>query len=741
MPKAPVQFWKAARNIAPVAALRNNERKVIFRGNVQYAKAVVDGGTVLRVTVVPQGATAQQSCAIDETASLPWKPLKTRPAQLPLKWRQESESRWIIDWSLKSSERCWGLGERYSGLNLRGRAHTLFATDNDQHLESSDSLYKCIPFLAVLDAESAYGVFVDSPALQRWDLDSSRNGRVHVKLLSRRAFSIYWFVGAALPSIVAAFTRLTGRCPLPPRWSLGYQQSRWSYPNERAVRKIAREFRSRHIPCDAIVLDIDYMDEYRVFTISRERFARFETMVKDLSRIGFRVVTIVNPGVKKSPKDATYREGIKLKAFCINADGSPFVGQVWPGPACLPDFMQDKVRDWWGNKLDFLLSRGVAGIWNDMNEPALFGNQRPLSADAQDLPQAADQLFLQRDASGTLGHFEVRNVYGQQMARATSEAMLKARPNERPFVLTRSGYAGIQRYGAVWLGDNASWFEHLRMSIPMLLNVSLSGVAFCGVDIGGFGASSDGELLVRWYQLGILYPFCRNHCALNGRPQEPWSFGPEVEAQVRRLIAVRYQLLPYFEALFAEHRRTGAPLMRPMAWHYPMDQIAQQLDDQFLLGGDLLVAPILHRGKSRRAVYLPKGRWFKFDGGVALNGGQYHDVQFSLDSTPVFVRQGAILPMAGPVQNTRELASAPITFRCFGNRASGRYWQDDGTSLGYERGEYNEWVLRLNRGRFSSTCVHRGYQPSPRQYFFESQRRCHALKDWPNFLGSRSYKY
>ncbi len=269
--------------------------------------------------------------------------------------------------------------------------------------------------------------------------------------------------------------------------------------------------------------------------------------------------------------------------------------------------MQDEVRKWWGDKLSFLLSRGIAGIWNDMNEPALFGNQRPLNADAQELPRDNEQLFVQRDADGEIGHFEVRNVYGQQMARATSEAMRKAHPDQRTFVLTRSGYAGIQRYCAVWLGDNASWFEHLRLSIPMLLNVSISGVAFCGVDIGGFGGNTDAELLVRWYQLGIFYPFCRNHCALNGRAQEPWSLGLEVEDTIRQLISIRYQLLPYFERLFVEHRQTGAPLMRPLAWHYPEDQTVRQLDDQFMLGADLLVAPILHRGKTRRPVVFAKG--------------------------------------------------------------------------------------------------------------------------------------
>jgi len=586
--------------------------------------------------------------------------------------------------------------------------------------------------LLVLNHGKAYGLFLDSPAAQVWDLDSERKGSASVQLLSRRGFSFYWFEYSSLPEVVAAFTTLTGRCPLPPRWSLGHQQSRWSYPTETIVRNLAGEFRKRRIPCDTIVLDIDYMDDYRVFTVSRQRFPLFEDMVSDLAKNGFHTVTIVDPGVKRSARDGVFREGQKLKAFCCNADGSLFVGQVWPGASCLPDFMRPDIRDWWGDKLEFLLSRGVAGIWNDMNEPALFGNQRPLDPKCGELPKNNRQLFLQQVDQERVGHFEVRNAYGQQMTRATYEGMSRARPDQRQFVLTRSGYAGIQRYAAVWLGDNISWFEHLRVSIPMLLNVSLSGVAFCGVDIGGFGGSTDAELLARWYQLGIFYPFCRNHCALDGRPQEPWAFGSETEAAILRLLQVRYQLLPYFERLFVEHRETGAPLMRPLAWHHPEDQTAAQVDDQFMLGPDLLIAPIVQRGRTRRAVYLPKGDWFRFDNDTMFVGGRFHDVEYDLASAPAFVRSGAILPLAGPVQHTGELERAPVVFRCFGKRAEGRYWQDDGASLGYQRGEYNNWLLKFERGRFEARCTHQGYNAPNRKYSYDANGQRVRLKNWPH---------
>jgi alpha-glucosidase len=259
----------------------------------------------------------------------------------------------------------------------------------------------------------------------------------------------------------------------------------------------------------------------------------------------------------------------------------------------------------------------------------------------------------------------------------------------------------------------------------------MSGVPFCGVDIGGFAGSTDAELLMRWYQLGIFYPFCRNHCALGGRAQEPWAFGPSVVKALRRLIEIRYQLLPYLQQLFVEHRRTGAPLMRPLAWHYPDDVIASEIDDQFMLGADILVAPILSRGKTQRAVYLPEGHWFKFQGGPALPGGRYHQVSWAFDRAPAFVKEGAILPIADIVQHSAELAHAPLTFRCFGDRAKGQLWQDDGISLGYERDEYNEWKLFCNRGRFTAQGVHQGYQAPTRRYYYEIDGNKRPLKNWP----------
>lgn len=722
MPKK-AEFWHAARNAVEVTPTQGSRPVRGFPLAQSFERTRVNGTRIERINVVPKGSYCPESFALVEGVG-EFEPhrqprVRKRTAPLDLTIRRPEEALVSIEFALPRAYACWGLGERYGGLNLRSRVHTLITTDNHHHVESADALYKSIPVLFIGSPSRTWALFVDSPAPQRWDLDSQLDERATVEVFSRRGLSVYVIGPALLPKIVATYTLLTGRTPLPPRWSLGHQQSRWSYPTEATVREIASEFRKRRIPCDTIVVDIDYMHEYRAFTISRERFPNFEGMVRDLGKQGFRVVPIVDPGIIRSREDPTYRDGQRRDVFCRTASGAPFVGKVWPGRCCFPDFVREDVRTFWAEKLRFLLDKGVAGIWNDMNEPAIFGQQRPFDPSKQKLPQPGEQLFLQTAPEGTVGHLEVRGLYGMQMARAAYEAQREARPDQRPFTLTRSTYAGGQRYGAVWLGDNLSWFEHLRLSIPMLLNIGLCGFAQAGVDIGGFGGHTDAELLMRWYQVGIFYPFFRNHCAMGQRAQEPWAFGPEVEASIRRLIRVRTSLVRYIETLFVEHRETGAPLMRPLSWHYPRDERAEKIDDQFLFGSDLLVAPILARAQRERLVYLPEGEWEPFDGGDALPGGRYYRVAWEFDSVPAFIRHGAVVPFVAPFEHEAQLAKREIVLKCFGQNASGRLWLDDGGSLAYERGEYDDWRLSVYRGRITVTPNHVGYSKRPRRVTVE----------------------
>lgn len=723
------EFWHAARQAVDLVGAPVARKLAPFRQ--QLARTQIGKTPLLRLEVTPPGKAAPFSFALADDAALKWHKVKLGPLALELSAYRAQGAVTVVEFALPTSAQCWGLGERYGGLNQRSRVHTLITTDDHSHQESSDALYKSIPLLYLLDGAASYALFVDSPAPQRWDLDSRLDERGLVEIFTRRGISIYLIGPASLPELVTAYTRLTGRTPLPPRFSLGHQQSRWSYPDESTVRAIATEFRKRRIPCDAMVTDIDYMQDYRAFTLSRERFPHFEAMVRDLGAQGFKVIPIVDPGILKSRRDETYLAGTRKDVFCRTASGATFVGKVWPGDCCFPDFVREDVRRFWSDRLRFLLDKGVGGIWNDMNEPALFGQQRPFDPTTQRLPKASEQLFVQTAPEGTVGHLEVRALYGMQMARAAFEGQGEARPDRRAFTLTRASYAGGQRYGAVWLGDNKSWFEHLRLSIPMLLNLGLCGFAQSGVDIGGFGENADAELLMRWYQTGIFYPFFRNHCAMGQRPQEPWAFGPKVERAIRRLIQVRYRLTRYVERLFIEHRETGAPLMRPLAWHFPDDSHAWHVSDQFLFGEDLLVAPILSRAQRERMVYLPKGLWEAFDGGAPIRGPTQIIARWDFDEVPAFVRHGAILPLLAAFEHMGQIEHRTIVLKCYGKAASGRLWLDDGESLAYQRGEYDDWRIELRAGRVTLAPRHLGYAKRPKRVTIETagQRTTLALND------------
>ncbi len=762
-PTEPAVEWEAARQVPSRLELKREEN--IFAGGSIVERAAFSGVEVVRISTWPNGQNSPpHSYAVMHTSSAgqveernslheeepwpadmeddldgperrteqpdeefarefeavmedgQWKESAEPNLPLSIEWQQSAESRWQFFFDLQPGARCLGLGERHSSLNLRSSSHTLFNTDNHVHIESMDAMYQSIPFLIVEQGEQCFGLFLDSPARQRWTLDPDLEDHASIELLSRRGWQFYCIGPSSLPSIVRAFTTLTGRSKLPPMWALGHQQCRWSYPDQDTVIRIAHEFRKRQIPCDGIVLDIDYMDDYRVFTFSKERFPDFKNLVADLERNNFKVTAIIDPGVKKDSKFFVFTDGKKHDFFCKKADDKIFIGEVWPGQSAFPDFLKQEVRLWWAAQHGFHTENGIAGIWNDMNEPAIFKHQEPLDWSARELPKDEDQLFMQETPEGKLGHYEVRNLYGCMMSRSTHEGLLAMRPNQRPFVLSRSGYAGIQRYAAVWLGDNMSWWHHLARSIPMLLNMGLSGVAFSGVDIGGFGHNCSGELLARWYAVGLFYPYFRNHCWMKGYSQEPWAFGPTVEAYCKKFIETRYRLLPYIYCLFWEYVRTGAPLMRPMSWHYPEDQFAREIDDQFLFGEHLLVAPILEKGRTWRSVYLPAGLWHPFEGGEPLEGGQVHKVMFALDAVPVFVKDGSVVPMCEVMQSTAEYAQSPITFNCYGTSAKGTFIEDDGDSFDYEHGTYNEWRIKVDDGKFVAQPVELGFDSRRRSF-------------------------
>jgi alpha-glucosidase len=584
-----------------------------------------------------------------------------------------------------------GAGERTDPLDRRGRALTFWNLDPPfGHGEATRAMYLSVPFWLTLHAGRAHGILLDTATRAVLDAGAVHPGRL-VFGADTPALTYYVFAGPTPAAVLARYADLTGHMPLPPRWALGYQQSRWSYYPDEYLRTVARELRAHRIPCDALYLDIDYMDGYRDFTWDARRFPDPAGLLRELGAAGFQVVTILNPGVKADPTDPTFADGLRRDAFCRRPDGSLFTGVVWPGECALPDFSRAEVRAWWGERHRELVEAGVAGIWDDMNEPSLtsiFSGGEPTFHGSTIAP---DVMHRAGGADGPpLPHAAFHNAYGAQMARATHEALARLRPERRPFVLSRSGTAGVQRHAAIWTGDNHSRWSHLRLGLRMCLGLGLSGVPFVGVDVGGFWGDCTGELLVRFIQLGSLLPFFRDHSARHTHPQEPWAFGQPYEAFCRQAIERRYRLLPYLYTVFAEASASGWPILRPLAFAFPGDEAAAALDDQFLLGDALLAAPVLDEDAPERSIYFPEGTWVDLASGRRHAGPVRASVAAPLDALPLYARQGAILPLGPVMQHTGERPTDPITLACYlderDGRAEGALYQDDGATVAYRAG-------------------------------------------------------
>ncbi|MFW5744830.1 MAG: TIM-barrel domain-containing protein [Spirochaetota bacterium] len=590
-----------------------------------------------------------------------------------------------VDLEMARGARVYGLGEKTGGLDKRGGTWAFWNSDDPEHVPEKDPLYQSIPVAYVVGADEVTTVFSDSPATQYIDAGESAADVLRIEAYDEQV-DLYLRVDATLPEAVNAYTGLTGRMPLPPEWALGYQQCRYSYFPEERVLEIADRMRAERVPCDVIYLDIHYMDGYRVFTWDPERFPDPKRMIDELHDRGFRLVTIVDPGVKVDPDYPVYAEGANRDLFLRRADGSVYVGKVWPGEAVFPDYTNPETRRWWADSHRALFDQGVDGVWNDMNEPADFSGNPVYRPDFT----VPDDLVA--DCDGESGAFgRVHNVYASGMNEATRAAFDALRPDQRGFVLTRAGYAGIQRRAAVWTGDNHSWWEHIALMIPMQLNLGLSGVAFCGADTGGFQLNATGELFARWVAASALMPFFRSHTALDTVDQEPWAFGAEVLHAVRSLIGLRYQLLPYLYTLMEEASRSGAPVMRPLVWEFPGDPRAADRADSFMLGPALLVAPVRERGVQERSVYLPAGEWYDAWAGERRSGPGSVVVDAPLDRVPLFVRAGSIVPYEGVRQHTGERGDGVLRLLVAPDvegSASGKLYADAGEGFAYREGEY-----------------------------------------------------
>lgn len=596
-----------------------------------------------------------------------------------------------LDFDMTDVDGCYGFGERTRRLNKHGDSVDCLTVDvvavfrHSYARDDYDPTYVAIPLAILKSGERFIGLFFDNPGRAIMDAGKNPAGRFGYQSLGGNT-DVYALVGPGLSDVVRRYAALTGRGPLPPPWALGYHQCRWGYQYEAEFRELAAQFAAADIPVSALWYDIDYMDGYRLFTWDRADFPDPAGLNRDLKAAGIRVVTIVDPGVKREPGYAVYDGGRRQNAFCQTASGREYVGKVWPGDTVFPDFTLAEVRDWWAGWLaEFLRESAVDGVWLDMNDPAT-GYSR------------TDEMRFQY---GAIPHDRYHNQYAHFMAMASRAAFDRLDPGGRPFLLTRSACAGTQRYSAVWTGDNASNWKHLRMALPCSLNLSLSGVAFNGPDVGGFMDDTNPELLIRWHQACSLFPFFRNHSMRHSRPQEPWQFGPETLAALRGVIRTRYRVLPYLYQCCFAHWRDGDPVIRPLLYHYVGPEYVD-LDDQYLVGDALLVAPILcGEGQGpeivragvkmwERSVVLPPGWWFDLNRGAWVEGDRVLAYAAALDELPLFVRDGAVLPYyAGPLRNSvMELSAVELHLFCRDRPARGEYLVDDRETRRYQMGSY-----------------------------------------------------
>jgi len=617
-----------------------------------------------------------------------------------------------------------GLGEKMGGLNKKGKKFVNWNTDDPHHYPDKDPLYQSHPFFLAWNEIFSYGIFLDNTFRTYFDFGDESQEYFYF-YADNGELDYYFIYGPSPKEVIEKYTYLTGRYYMPPLWALGYQQSKWGYENRDKFMEIAKTFREKNIPCDVLYLDIDYMDGFRVFKVDEAKFPNMDQMIDELSSMGFKVVTIVDPGVKKDIDFEIYGEGIKKDYFCRRSTGEVYIGYVWPGECAFPDFVREDVRKWWGEKQKKLIELGVSGFWNDMNEPSSFPH--PIDNFSKSFEKNntfwgifsdhSDEFFYEktfpRDVlhgnKKEFTHDEIHNVYGLLMAKASFEGYKKERPNYRPLIITRAGFSGVQKYSAVWTGDNKSWWEHLYISLPMLQNLGISGVPFIGADVGGFGLNCNPELFIRWIQVGIFYPFFRNHSELNTKPQEPWALGKEIEEITKKYIRLRYQLIPYIYSLFWEAKEKGIPPLRALILEFPDDNETIHNEDEFLLGSNILVAPIYREGCISRSVYLPEGMWYDFWNFKEYKGREYITVKAPLDMIPIFVREGSIIPIWDVQNYIGEKEQKVLNLLVYPGEGKFLYYEDDGISWNYEKGEYNLIEFSLKNDEIKIVYLHKGY--------------------------------
>lgn len=626
-------------------------------------------------------------------------------------------------WQLTLSEQAavYGLGEMPRGINKRGWHYITNNTDESRHSEDKLSFYGAHNFLLVRDGSTCFGLFVDFPGKVYYDIGYTRHDlfSFHTETPD---YDLYLLSGGNENAICREFRTLIGRSYIPPKWAFGLAQSRWGYKTEEDVREVARQYKEHDLPLDMICMDIEYMQDYADFTVNKERFPDLTKLSADLKAQGIRLVPIIDAGVRVDPNDSTCTEGLEKGYFCKKADGTPFVAAVWPGKAYFADFLRPEVREWFGHKYKALTDCGIEGFWNDMNEPSLFYSPERLHAFLNDMAALREkdnieqEEFFLRVVGGAMGlmnspadyasfyhevdgqkvrHDQVHNLYGGSMTRAAGEAFADLRPGQRTLLYSRSSFIGSHRYGGIWLGDNNSSWAQLLANIQMMPSVQMCGFLYSGADLCGFSYDTTPDLALRWLEFGLLTPLMRNHSAVGTRMQEYYRF-PEVLPAVRNMIRLRYALLPYLYSEFMKAALENTSYFRPLAFDYPDDPDAREVEDQLLLGEGLMAAPVYVQNAHGRHVYLPEPMKLlrlravdDYDEEILPAG--HHYIRCALDEMLLFIRPGHIIPVAQPANNTAELDDASLTLWSFlpnGESAEYRMYRDDGVTTEYEKKEH-----------------------------------------------------
>ena len=626
-------------------------------------------------------------------------------------------------WRFTLSEQAavYGLGEMPRGINKRGWHYITNNTDESRHSEDKLSFYGAHNFLLVRDGSTCFGLFVDFPGKVYYDIGYTSHDlfSFHTETPD---YDLYLLSGGNENAICKEFRTLIGRSYIPPKWAFGLAQSRWGYKTEEDVREVARQYKEHDLPLDMICMDIEYMQDYADFTVNKERFPDLTKLSADLKAQGIRLVPIIDAGVRVDPNDSTCTEGLEKGYFCKKADGTPFVAAVWPGKAYFADFLRPEVREWFGHKYKALTDCGIEGFWNDMNEPSLFYSPERLRAFLNDMAALREkdnieqEEFFPRVVGGAMGlmnspadyasfyhevdgqkvrHDQVHNLYGGSMTRAAGEAFADLRPGQRTLLYSRSSFIGSHRYGGIWLGDNNSSWAQLLANIQMMPSVQMCGFLYSGADLCGFSSDATPDLALRWLEFGLLTPLMRNHSAVGTRMQEYYRF-PEVLPAVRNMIRLRYALLPYLYSEFMKAALENTSYFRPLAFDYPDDPDAREVEDQLLLGEGLMAAPVYVQNAHGRHVYLPEPMKLlrlravdDYDEEILPAG--HHYIRCALDEMLLFLRPGHIVPVAQPANNTSELDDANLTLWSFlpdGESAEYRMYRDDGVTTEYEKKEH-----------------------------------------------------